>query len=135
LNAEKDMKVRYATKAAAYYRKRNAALATAAEFTEEEPSYEEGRCNMYDGKSIGGGEAKDDDKEKADQKIVPEEKEEPISPGDLEFEEPVEKPAIVAEVIEKKEDPADLMGKMKVGIGSWFTKAKQYSESESVKNT
>jgi hypothetical protein len=96
LNAEKDIKVRYATKAAAYYRKRNAALATAADFTEEEPSYEEGRCNMYDNKSIDAGKEKETPKddgekvdEKADPKIEPEEKE-PQSPGDeLEFEEPV----------------------------------------------
>ena len=96
LNAEKDIKVRYATKAAAYYRKRNAALATAADFTEEEPSYEEGRCNMYDNKSIDAGKEKETSKddgdkvdEKADPKIEPEEKE-PQSPGDeLEFEEPV----------------------------------------------
>ena len=54
LRSVKDLKVRYSTKAAVYYRKRNAALAMGQAFEEEPPSYEEGRCSSVDGKSIDG---------------------------------------------------------------------------------
>ena len=42
---------------------------------------------------------------------------------------------IVAEKVEKKEAPAsDMMGKMKVGLGSFFAKAKEFPQSEAATN-
>lgn len=43
LNAESSIKVKYNTKAAAFYRRQLAAEATNQEFAEEKPAYDEGR--------------------------------------------------------------------------------------------
>lgn len=46
-----DMKVLYNSKAAAFYRKRNQASSANQPFSEDEPSYEEGRT-LLDGRQI-----------------------------------------------------------------------------------
>ena len=46
LHEVKDLKVKYMTKAADYYRRRNIALSTGNAFTEAEPSVEDGRTLM-----------------------------------------------------------------------------------------
>jgi hypothetical protein len=51
LMAEKDLSLRYSTRAAEYYRNRIAAQANEQEFTELLPDYENGRILM-DGRSL-----------------------------------------------------------------------------------
>jgi len=53
LHDHKNIKEKYTSKAAAFYRRRNQALAMKAVFSETEPEYDEGRT-LLDGTKLAG---------------------------------------------------------------------------------
>jgi len=56
--------LRYQTKAVGYYRRKNQALAAGQAWTESDPSYEEGRCLIADGRSLDEINGKEQDIQK-----------------------------------------------------------------------
>lgn len=117
-----EIKLRYTTKALAFYRRQNEAKALGKEFTEEAPSVQEGRT-LPDGRELT-----------EDGQLPPE-------PQSVEHEDS-EEPLGSAMNVPADDDAAsqqDVMKKLQMGMGNFFKTvqdhSKQLSETENVKQT
>ena len=116
LNEIYDVKIKYNTKAADYYRRMNNAKALMLLFTEEIPGYEDGRT-MMDGRKL--------DKDGSIVEMSQEEKEaagltsgQDLLIGESGIEEENK------DELELQNQQADIMNKVKAGMGNLFTSMK-----------